>query len=678
MSTHQTAEKGSTQRVIAIVGPQSAGKTTLLESILRQTGRLDAKQKGSSRPFGDTSPEAKARDMGVELNFATTEFMGDAYTFIDCPGATDLIQETNATLAGVDAAIVVTEADPSKITGLSPLLKQLEHRGVPHFIFVNKIDRSNLSISALAEALNAVTREQVLLRQIPITEDDTITGYVDLASERAYVYQDSAPSKVIDVPGSVQDAFGEARYSMLESLADFDDHLMEELLEDITPPKDEIFQDLTDDLQRDLIIPVFMGSALKQNGVFRLLKAIRHEVPQVSALAERNALDLAQTTPVALVLKTIHSSHGGKVSCVRVLRGKISEGDTLNGDRVAGIQRLHGDKFEKVSAATAGDFVGLAKLETTLTGAVLTQSDEDTGIKPTAPPFPVYSLAVQIDNRNDEVKLATSLAKLCDEDPSLIHDQVPETHETVLRGQGEIHLQIACEKLMSKFGLKVTTSNPRVPYKETIRTGITHHSRYKKQSGGHGQFGDVVIEIKPLASGDGFTFGNSITGGAVPRQYIPSVEAGVKEYMVKGPLGFPVVDVSVVLTDGSYHSVDSSDMAFKTAGRLAMSEAMPDCQPVLLEPVMEVHVYVPSEYTPKVNALVSTRRGQILGFDARKDWQGWDDVYAYLPQSELQNMIIELRSMTQGAGTYEASFDHLNQLTGRLADAVMTQRQAAE
>lgn len=678
MSTQQVTGNGATQRVIAIVGPQSTGKTTLLEAILRQTGTLDGKQKGSSRPFGDTSAEAKARNMGVEQNFANTEFMGDPYTFIDCPGATELIQETNGSLAGVDAAIVVTEADPSKITGLSPLLKQLEHRGIPHVIFVNKIDRSTLSIPALAEALNSITKEQVLLRQIPIVEDNTTTGYIDLASERAYVYQDGAPSKVIEVPGSVQDALSEARYSMLESLADFDEHLMEELLEDITPPKEEIFQDLTADLRSDLIIPVFMGSALKQNGVFRLLKAIRHEVPEVSALAERCGLDMRLAAPVAIVMKTIHSSHGGKVSCTRVLRGEIHEGDTMNGARVAGIQRLHGEKFEKVALAKAGDFVGLSKLENVATGAVLTRTGEENDFGSAGPLSPVYSLAIQIANRNDEVKLATSLAKLCDEDPSLIHEQVADTHETVLRGQGEIHLQIACEKLQSKFGLKVTTSTPRVPYKETIRTGITHHSRYKKQSGGHGQFGDVVIEIKPQGSGSGFSFDNSITGGAVPRQYIPSVEAGVKEYMAKGPLGFPVVDVSVVLTDGSYHSVDSSDMAFKTAGRLAMSEAMPDCQPVLLEPVMEVHVYVPSEYTPKVNALVSTRRGQILGFDARKDWQGWDDVYAYLPESELQNMIIELRSMTQGAGTYEASFDHLNQLTGRLADAVMTQRQAAE
>jgi elongation factor G len=676
MSTQST--KGSANRVIALVGPQSGGKTTLLEAILKQTGRLGSVGKGAARAFGDTSAESKARDMGIDVNFATTEFMGDAFSFVDCPGATELAQDQYSVLCGVDAAILVTEPEPDKIMGLSPLLKHLELNKIPHYIFVNKIDRSSTSIPDLASMLNTVTKEQVLLRQIPIIDDDRISGYIDLASERAYVYQDGAPSDVVETPGSIQEAFSSARYSMLESLADFDEHLMEELLEDITPPKEEIFHDLSSDLQQDLIIPVFMGSALKQNGVFRLLKALRHEAPNVSALQERLALENSCNDTVAQVLQTVHTSHGGKLSVARVLRGEVSEGDVLNGCRVAGISHLHGDKTEKLSRAAAGELVGLARMEDIKTGDVLTEANSaDVAIKKSPVLDPVYSMALQIENRNDEVKLATSLAKLCDEDPSLIHEQVADTHQTVLRGQGEIHLQIATEKLNSKYGLKVTTQRPKVPYKETIRSSVTHHSRYKKQSGGHGQYGDVVVEIAPLSPGEGFSFGDRITGGAVPKQYIPSVEAGVKEYLSKGPLGFPVVDVGVVLTDGSYHAVDSSDMAFKTAGRLAMSEALPGCKPVLLEPVMEVHIYVPSEYTPKVNGLVSSRRGQILGFDSRKGWDGWDDVYAFLPESELQDIIIELRSMTQGSGTYSAKFDHLTQLTGRLADQVMTQSEAA-
>lgn len=671
--------KGSSHRVIALVGPQSSGKTTLLEAILRQTGKLGAAQKGTTRAFGDTSAEAKAREMGIDINFATTEFMGDSFTFLDCPGATELAQEAWSALPGVDAAIVVTEADPDRIMGLSPILKYLEINQTPHYIFINKIDRSTSSIQELADTLNAATREQIVLRQIPLRQDDTITGYVDLASKRAYVYKDGAPSETIDLPGPMKDALASARYSMLETLADYDEHLMEELLEDVEPPRDEIFDDLEDDLKKDLIIPVFMGSAVKQNGVFRLLKALRHEVPDIQGLQHRLALE--GNAPVAQVLKTLQTTHGGKASFVRVLQGKLAEGDTLGGERISGMLRFHGDKTEKVASAQTGDLVALARMDTARTGDILTadgKNDPDLTLSPAPVLDPVFSLALEIGNRSDEVKLASALAKLCDEDPSLIYEQVADTHETVLRGQGDIHLQIATEKLSSKYGLSVSTRKPKIPYKETIRAGTSHHSRYKKQSGGHGQFGDVVVEIKPLSPGEGFAFSDTITGGAVPKQYIPSVEAGVKEYLARGPLGFPVVDVGVTLTDGSYHSVDSSDMAFKTAGRLAMSEAMPDCNPVLLEPIMDVHLYVPSEYTPKVNALVSGRRGQILGFDARAGWDGWDDIYAHLPAAELQDIIIELRSMTQGAGTYTAKFDHLSQLTGRLAEEVMTQREAAE
>jgi len=669
---------GTGHRVIALVGPQSGGKTSLLEAILTQTGKLESKGKPGSRHFGDTSAEAKAREMGTEVNIARTEFMGDPYTFIDCPGATELMQEANGILSGVDAAVIVTESDADRILGLSPLLKRLEILHIPHYIFVNKIDRAAGSVSDLAEALNRVTGESVVLRQIPIHDGETITGYVDLASERAYVYKKGSESEIIEAPAEVQDALAEARYTMMETLADYDEHLMEELLEDITPPKDEIFKDLSSELKQDLIIPVLLGSAINQNGVHRLLKAIRHEVPGIEALRQRLDLDSGAPAKLAVVTKTFHTSHGGKLSMVRVLNGEINDGDTLNGERVAGMLHMHGDKTEKCQTASTGDYVGLGRLDNVGTGASVSENKEGApGLPGTEIVQPVYSLALSVANRNDEVKLAASLAKICDEDPSLVYEHVADTNETVIRGQGEVHLQVAADRLSNKYGLKVQTQRPKVPYKETIRKGTTQHSRFKKQSGGHGQFGDVVIEISPLPSGSGFTFGNKITGGAIPRQYIPSVENGVKEYLVTGPLGFPVVDVGVVLTDGSFHAVDSSDMAFKTAGRLAMSEAMPNCSPVLLEPIMLVKFMVPSEFTPKINSLISGRRGQILGFDGREGWDGWDTVEAYMPQSEIHDIIIELRSMTLGSGTFTSEFDHVTELTGRLADQVLT-AQAAE
>jgi elongation factor G len=295
------------------------------------------------------------------------------------------------------------------------------------------------------------------------------------------------------------------------------------------------------------------------------------------------------------------------------------------------------------------------------------------------PPEPVFGIGLGLKDRKDEVKLTTALAKLIEEDPSLSLEINKDSHQMLLLGQGEMHLRVASERLQRKYGVAVERHTRLIPYKETIRKGVEVRGRHKKQSGGHGQFGDVVIDIQPLPRGTGFKFDEKITGGVVPRQFIPSVEIGVKDYLQHGPLGFPVVDVSVTLLDGSYHTVDSSDMAFRQAGRIGMSEGMPKCSPVLLEPVMAVEITVPSEATARINAIISQRRGQILGFDAREGWEGWDAVQAQIPAAEMDNLIIDLRSATSGVGTYTATFDHLAELSGRLADQVLAaHKQAAE
>ena len=275
------------------------------------------------------------------------------------------------------------------------------------------------------------------------------------------------------------------------------------------------------------------------------------------------------------------------------------------------------------------------------------------------------------------MKLTAAIAKLREEDPSLGFEQNADLQEMTLTGQGEIHLKVAVEKLQSKYGLKLETHRPRVPYRETIRKPASQRGRHKRQSGGHGQFGDVVIEIRPLPRGEGFAFEDQIKGGVVPRQWIPSVEKGVIDYLKEGPLGFPVVDVAVALVDGSFHTVDSSDAAFQTAARIAMQEGMPNCAPVLLEPIMHVKIHVPNDSTAKVNGIVSGRRGQLMGFDARDGWKGWDTVEAQMPQSELHDLIIDLRSLTQGVGTYEVRFDHLAELSGKLAEQVVMAHKAA-
>ena len=293
------------------------------------------------------------------------------------------------------------------------------------------------------------------------------------------------------------------------------------------------------------------------------------------------------------------------------------------------------------------------------------------------PPPSSYGVALHAENRQDEVKLSGALQKLREEDSSLIVDQDPELHQIALRGQGEQHLAIALDRLKNRFGVAVTTEPVVIPYRETIQAGTEQHARFKRQSGGHGQFGDVSITVKPLARGEGFQFSDTVVGGSVPKQYIPAVEAGVRDYLSRGPLGFPVVDLAVTLTDGKHHSVDSSEQAFKTAGRIAMTEALPNCKPVLLEPIVHVTVFTPDSATAAVQRLLSGRRGQILGYDARDGWPGWDQVEAYMPQAEIRDMIIELRSLTMGVGSFEWRFDHLQELSGRQADEIVKARQEA-
>ena len=672
---------GSGPRAVALVGPYGSGKTTLLESILVITGAVQ--RKGSvplGNTVGDASPEARARQMSVEVNCATTKYLDETITFLDCPGSIEFLQDTLNVLSGVDAAVVVCEPDAAKIQMLKPYLKRLADLAIPHFLFVNKIDKADGSLRDLLTNLQEASDKPLLLRQLAIWENGVVTGFVDLALERAFVYREHEESKVIDLTGDIKEEERQARFSMLEKLADYDEHLMEELLSDVEPPRDEVFNDLSKELAEGLVVPALMGSAEKDNGIRRLLKALRHEVPEVAATARRNGIE-GSGDAIVQIVKTYNGTHG-KLSLARILAGTLKDGAVVHARdgrdaRIAGMFMLKGEAQTKVSDAKAGDTVALGRLEGIATGETLSTAKSvlpDISIEQLVP---VYTLAIETTDRKDEVKLTSAIHKLQEEDPSLHFLQNAELQEMSLAGQGEIHLKVAAERLASKYGLKITTHQPKIPYKETIRKAAKQHGRHKRQSGGHGQFGDVHIEIKPLPRGTGFVFEDQIKGGVVPRQFIPSVEKGAVEFLKQGPLGFPVVDVGVALFDGSYHTVDSSDAAFQTAARIAMTEGMPNCAPVLLEPIMRVKIHVPNDATSKVNQVVSGRRGQLTGFDARPGWKGWDTVVAQMPLSELHNLIIELRSLTQGVGTYETEFDHLAELTGRLAEQVVATRKAA-
>ena len=676
-----TKNKSGT-RCIALIGPYGSGKTLLLESIAAVTGAVT--RKGSvngGTSLGDFSAEARARQMSVELNILSTQYLGEDFTFLDCPGSIEFLADTLNVLPLVDAAVVVCEPEPAKVQMLQPFLKALSDAKIPHYLFVNKIDHAGGPLRDLLALLQDASETPLLLRQIPIWEDGVAKGFVDLALERAFVYRPHAPSEVADITDLIREK--EARFQMLERLADYDEHLMEELLGDIEPGRDEVMNDLKRELADGLVVPVLIGSAEGDHGVRRLLKALRHEVPEVSAAAARGGIKTRSANPGAVVVQVIKTFHGGhgRLSLGRILSGTLKDGAVLHGPggdtRVGGILALSGEKQIKKSEARAGDTVALARLDNVQTGDRLSSDKALAARSAPALSAPVYRLAIEASDRKDEVKITAAIAKLIEEDPSLVFEQNAATQDMVLAGQGEIHLKVAIEKLQSKYGLKLLTKPPRVPYRETIRKSASSRGRHKRQSCGHGQYGDVVLEIAPMPRGKGFAFHDRIKGGVVPKQWIGSVEKGVAEYMKSGPLGFPVVDVAVSLTDGSYHSVDSSDAAFQTAGRLAMSEGMPGCGPVLLEPVMKIAIHVPKDATAKVNGLIGTRRGAPLGFDGRDGWRGWDTVRAQMPLSEVSDLIVDLRSLTQGVGTFEMEFDHFAELNGKLADQVVATQRAA-
>ncbi len=659
-------------RNVAITGPYASGKTTLLESLLFVTGTITRKGRVQDQnTVGDSSPEARKHQMSTEVTAASTECSGIQFTFLDCPGSVEFTQETRSALIGADAAVVVCEPEAEKVLALSPLFKFLDDWEIPHLVFINKMDRANTNFGQVLQSLQSVSSRPLVLHQFPIGQGE---GFIDLPSEQAFQYHAGAPADPIPLPDGLRQQEQAARSEMLEVLADFDDHLLEELLAEIDPPQEEVVQDLKLDLGADLIVPVFVGMAERDFGVRHLLDALLKEAPEPTITADRRGIADSTSSPVAQVLKTYVSSQGGKLSLVRVWQGTIEDGMELNGVRVGGLYRLIGQQQLGLKAAVAGDIVALGRLEGIKTGDTLTANPSSRLNLPQVEVVaPVFALAITAQKRSDEVKLSSAIAKLLEEDPALDWEYREDSHEMLLWGQGEIHLAVTLERLQRKYNLPVKTQAPQVPYRESIRQSTSSHGRYKHQSGGHGQFGDVHLDIHPLPRGDGFRFSETIVGGVVPRQYIPGVEIGVREFLERGVLGFPVVDIAVTLTNGSYHTVDSSEQAFKQAARIAMQSGLPQCHPVLLEPVGQLKISTPSEFTAKVLGLVSGRRGQILGYEARPGWQGWDQVSAYLPQAEMQNLIGELRSLTLGIGTFDWQYDHLQEVPEKVAKVLVKQ-----
>jgi elongation factor G len=662
-------------RVIALVGPAGAGKTSLAEALLFAAGgadRLGSTASGSS--IGDSSPEARSRGGSTELNLYNFSYLGDDFALIDCPGSIGFAADGARGIATADMAIVVVDPDPARAPLAAPALRMLDELGIPHLLFVNRIDQAHGRIRDLLSALQPISVEPLIARQIPIREGDKVTGFVDLALERAYHYQPGKASEQIDIPSELQDRETEARTQMLEQLADHDDELLEELLNDQVPSQERVFADLARETGESLAVPVLFGCASSAWGVRRLLKALRHECPTPDAAASR----LGVNEPALYAFKVSHGGSVGRVAFARALGGTISEGTdvkTRGGEsaRLGALFKVQGEKTQKVTEARNGDIVAVAKIDNVKPGQWLGRG--------TLPPevdvdFPARNCALVIEatDRKDDVKLSGALQKLIEEDSALILEHDDANHEMRLRGVNDEHLKTTLAKLKRRYGVDVKSHEPSIGYRESIRKPVTQKGRHKKQSGGHGQFGDVIIEVKPLPRGSGFQFEERIHGGSVPKQWIPAVEEGVREAMVKGPLGFRVVDCSVTLIDGSYHSVDSSELAFRLAGRIAMQEALSSASPHLLEPMHKVTVVCPSSATSRITSAVAGRRGQMLGMAPRDGWTGWDRIDAMLPEAELSGLEAELRSQSQGLATYEAEFDHLAELNGPLADKVIQQK----
>ena len=663
-------------RAIALVGPAGTGKTSLAEALLFASGAI--KRQGSvdaGTTVGDASPEARARHGSTEINLSHFDYLGDRFAVIDMPGAPGFAADGLAGLHSTDLALVVIDADPARVALAEPLLRRLDELGIPHAIFVNKIENSH--VGALREVmaeLVPISREPLIMRQIPIRENEQVTGYVDVALERAYRYRPGTASEVIEIPAEIAPREQAERAHLLETLADFDDALLEVLLTDEAPDRELVMADLASDAAANKVVPVVFGSALTGGGVRRLLKMLRHETPAPDAAARR----VGGAEGGLHIFKIANGGAMGRMALGRVLGEPLDEGDELvMGDKLARTGAMffvQGDKTAKLASAVPGDIIAVTKVDTARSGMLLTRkgaaarSAADCAIE-----YPARNAAIAITprDRRDDVKLSAALHKLCEEDPALEWSQDDASHQSILRGINDEHLQLVLNRLQRRYGVAVDSKAPQIAYRESIRKSARQRGRHKKQSGGHGQYGDCIIEIRPLERGAGFLFEDRISGGVVPKQWIPAVEMGVRDACLKGPLGFPVVDVAVTLTDGSYHSVDSSELAFRIAGRIAMNEALASAAPYVLEPVCRVTINTPAGTGSKAGSVVSSRRGQILGLSPHPDWSRWERVEALLPEAGLDGLDAELRSLSQGLASFTATFDHLAELSGKQADEVV-------
>ena len=654
-------------RCISIVGPAQSGKSTLMESILHvcQETHRKAQVSNNDNTTGDLLTDEKK----INMNISNVQFMDENFTFIDCPGSSEFINEFLQASKISDLSIVVIEPLKEKILSLVPYIYYLNKMNIPHILFINKIDIINFDIKELLGFIQEYSQLPLVIRQIPIKEKDIIVGATDVIHERAYVYEKDKPSQIVKIPDQLSSINNEMREKVLEILADFDDTLMEKIIEDIPTSTEEVYEYLKKDIATNKIVEVLTGSAEKETGIRRLLKSIRHDCPSHEATVKRNEIEINENSTCIQVFKTNFIPHKGKQSIVRIWSGKLQEGNSIQDNiRLQGLFSYNTKNPEKISQAKAGDIIGLSRVESISTGDIIFDKDKEINKDPNAPiaPQPIYVKAIKTIKREDDVKLSVSLKEITETDSSYIIERNIITQQLLIWGQGEIHLRVLFNKLKNNYNIEIKEEKVNFSFQETIQEGLFDHiTTHKKQSGGAGQYARIVIDIKPLPRGEFFKFESKIVGGVIPKTYIPSVEKGCKDSMRKGPLGFPVTDIHVILKDGKTHDVDSNSNSFLIAGTKALRETLENCKPILLEPYHKVNFLVPSININNIYTLVTSKRGMIKENQQKKGWVGFEVLEAEMPGCELLSLIIDVKSLTEGLGSFEHKFERMQTIQNK-------------
>ena len=675
-------------RNLVLISHGGAGKTSLAEAVLFNAGTIDRLGRADDGTATmDFDPEEVKRQVSINTGVAPALWKDHKINILDTPGYFDFVGEVKAALRVADSAAVLVDAVAAVEVGTELVWNYAEEFSIPRCIVINKMERENASFDKTLEALKSSFGAGVVPVHIPIGSEASFSGVVDLMEMKAYEGSEEEPVAMPDIDVSAY------REALVEAAAEHDDELIMKYLEGEELTGEEIWQGLRKGVMERKVFPVLCVSAAKNTGVQSLMDFICKVMPSPSDWGTVKGTDTsgeeeverkpAENEPFsALVFKTTADPYVGKLTLFRVFSGilksdsQVYNANKKRNERVGQLFLIKGKQQEPIDEARAGDIVSVAKLQETTTGDTLCDEGKPIVFKPVDFPKPIYSVAVEPKAKGDEEKIGSGLARLCDEDPTITVERNTQTHQTILSGMGELHLDIITDRLKRKFGVDVVLDTPRVPYKETIRGSAKVEGRHKKQTGGRGQFGHVWIEFESIDSDEEFEFVDKIFGGSVPRQYIPAVEKGLREALEEGVLaGYPVTGLRAILYDGSYHTVDSSEMAFKIAASLAFKKGLMEAKPVLLEPIYKVEVMVPENFMGDVMGDLNKKRGRILGMEP----QGFTQVIrALVPLSEMLRYAIDLRSMTQGRGIYTLEFDHYEEVPAQVVDNIIAQTKKAK